>query len=33
MTPAIFEEYVNKLPKANRPKVVIYKTDEVLSTK
>lgn len=33
MTPASFEEYVNKLPKAKRPKVVIYKPDDMLSTK
>ena len=33
MAPAIFEEYVNKLSKAKRPKVVIYKPDEGLSTK
>lgn len=33
MAPAIFEEYVNKLSKAKRPKVVIYKPDEELSRK
>jgi len=33
MAPAIFEEYVNKLAKAKRPKVVIYKPDDGLSTK
>jgi len=33
MPPAMFEEYVNKVSTAKRPKVVIYKLDEVLSTK
>jgi len=33
MTPSTFEEYVNKLPKAKRPKMVIYKPPEKLSTK
>ena len=33
MTPASFEEYVNKLSKAKKPKMMIYKPVEVLSTK
>lgn len=33
MAPVKFEEYVDKLPKRKRPKVVIYKADEELSTK
>jgi putative transposase len=33
MPPAEFEEYVNKLPKRKRPKVVIYKALAGLSTK
>ena len=33
MAPASFEEYVNKLPKTKRPKVVIYKPVDMLSTK
>jgi transposase InsO family protein len=33
MPPAVFEEYVNKLSKTKRPKVVIYKAGIVLSTK
>jgi transposase InsO family protein len=33
MTPAGFEEYVNNLSKAKRPKMMIYKPDETLSTK
>jgi len=33
MAPAAFEAYVNKLTKAKRPKIVIYKADEGLSTK
>jgi len=33
MAPAGFEEYVNKLLKVKRPKMVIYKYNEVLSTK
>ena len=32
MSPASFEEYVNKLPKTKRPKMMIYKPDEDLST-
>lgn len=33
MAPAKFEEYVNKLSKTKRPKMMIYKPVEVLSTK
>jgi len=33
MTPAAFEAYVNKLSKFKRPKMLIYKVDEGLSTK
>ncbi len=33
MTPAGFEEYVNNLSKTKRPKMMIYKPEETLSTK
>ncbi len=33
MAPASFEKYVDKLSKSKRPKLVIYKPEEVLSTK
>lgn len=33
MAPARFEEYVNNLSKGKRPKMMIYKADEKLSTK
>jgi len=33
MAPATFEDYVNKLSKMKKPKMMIYKTVELLSTK
>ena len=33
MAPSKFEDYVDNLPKRKRPKVMIYKADEELSTK
>jgi transposase InsO family protein len=33
MAPSKFEDYVKKLPKRNRPKVMIYKAEEELSPK
>ena len=33
MAPVSFEQYVHQLSKAKRPKMMIYKTDDQLSTK